>query len=70
MKSFKTILNEKTYKYKQGDKVEVTSNFGSAKQYFGKQGIILSVQDNYVMVKIKRAKSPEIEFNNNEIKLI
>ncbi len=74
MINFSRLLKElnESVVYKKGDVIEVTSSFGSAKQYTGKQGKILSVSSDskYVTVKIPRAKSPEIEFNVSEIKKI
>jgi len=73
IKTFEVITEKKEGNpFKKGDKIIVTKlqRQGDAKRFKGKKGFVLrDSSDNYVMVKLKGFRSPEIEFHKGEIEL-
>ena len=73
---YKRMLTENTNPFKKGDSVIVDKIVGmthakqsDARRFNGKKGIVNGTQGDYVSVKLKGFKSPDIEFHKNELKL-
>lgn len=70
IKSFMEFVNEGKGEFEKGQKVKIKSVKSVAKKHAGKEGTVVGSSGSEILVKIPRAKSPEIGFFKNELELI